>query len=67
MGHPWTNWSLSQKVQIFGERRFLIKCSVLYGCLSGSISFLIFKKFYMIFKWGQSLGTNLGFGYILSD
>ncbi len=84
LGHTWTNWSVSQKVQIFGERSvfmkcvllygclnggiqifgeksILIKCSMLYGCLNGSIWFLIFKKNSMVFRWGQSLGTNLGF------
>ncbi len=31
------NVSLSQKVQIFGERSILMKCSILYGGLRGSI------------------------------
>ncbi len=31
------NVSVSQKVQIFGERSILMKCSILYGGLSGNI------------------------------
>ncbi len=44
LGHAWTNWSVSQKVQIFGERSTLMKCSVLHGCLKSSIWLLIIKK-----------------------
>ncbi len=53
----WTNWSVSQKVQ----RSIFMKCSILYGCLNGRVQFLNFKNFYLVFGWGQSLGTNLGF------
>ncbi len=53
------------KVQIFGERSFLMKCSLLYGCLNGNIQFLIFdlifENFDMVLMWGQSFGINLGF------
>ncbi len=35
MGHAWTKWSIFQKVQIFGERSILMKCSIFYGCLNG--------------------------------
>ncbi len=31
------NISISQKAQIFGERSILMKCSILYGGLSGNI------------------------------
>ena len=33
----WRNGSTFVKVQIFGERIFLMKCDLLYGGLSGSI------------------------------
>ncbi len=29
----------------------LMKCSLLYGGLSGNILFLIFENFYVVFKW----------------
>ncbi len=45
MGCGCINVSVSQKVQIFGERSILMKCSILYGGLRGSIQFLIFKNF----------------------
>ncbi len=47
------NVSVSQKAQIFGERSILMKCSTLYGGLRGSIWFLIFEKFYVVFRWGK--------------
>ncbi len=37
MGNGHKNVSISEKVQIFGERSILIKYSLLYGGLSGSI------------------------------
>ncbi len=48
MGCRCRNVSVSQKVQIFGERSILMKCSMLYGGLRGSIHFLIFENFYMV-------------------
>ncbi len=60
LGNALANWSIFQNVQIFGERSMFMKCIILYGCWSG-IKFLIFKIFYMVFRWGQKLGTNLGF------
>ncbi len=51
MGCECRNVSVSQKVQIFGERSILMKYSILYGGLSGNILFLIFDNFYMVFKW----------------
>ncbi len=39
------NVSVSQKVQIFGERSILMKCSILYEGLRGCIQFLIFENF----------------------
>ncbi len=30
-------------------------------CWTGIIWFFIFKKMYVVLRWGQSLGTNLGF------
>ncbi len=39
----------SDKVQKFGEKSILIKCSLLY--LSDNILFLIFENFYMVFRW----------------
>ncbi len=48
MGCECRNVSISQKVQIFGERSILMKCSILYGGLRGSIQFLIFENFYMV-------------------
>ncbi len=50
MGLGCRHVSVSQKVQIFSERSILMKCSILYGGLRGSIWF--FKKFYMVFRWG---------------
>ncbi len=38
--------------RIFGERSILMKCSILYEGLRGSIQFLIFENFYMVFRWG---------------
>ncbi len=52
IGCECRNVSISQKAQIFGERSILIKCSILYGGLRGSIQFLIFENFYMVFRWG---------------
>ncbi len=52
MGCGYINVSVSQNVQIFGKRSILMKCSVLYGGLRGSIQYLIFENFYMVFKWG---------------
>ncbi len=46
------NVSISQKVQIFGERSILVKYSILYGGLRGSIQFLIFENFHTVFRWG---------------
>ncbi len=37
MGCGCINVSVSQKVQIFSERSILMKCSILYGGLSGNI------------------------------
>ncbi len=54
LGYPWTNWFVSQNLQIFGEGTILMKCSILHGCLNGCIQFLIFKIFnffYMVFRW----------------
>ncbi len=56
MGYGCSNGSVSQKVQIFGERSILMKCGMLYGGLRGSIQFLISKNFYMVFRWGQRSG-----------
>ncbi len=47
LGHSCINCSVSQKVQIFSKIFFLIKCSKLFGCLSGIYSILIFN----IFTW----------------
>ncbi len=33
-----------------------MKCSILYGCLNHSISSLIFKKNFNVFRWGECLG-----------
>ena len=52
MAYGCRNSSASEKVQIFGERSILMKCSLLYGALSSSIWFLIFENFYMAFRWG---------------
>ncbi len=49
MGCGCRNVSVSQKVQIFGERSIIMKCSVLYGDLRGSIQFLTFENFCMVF------------------
>ncbi len=38
-----------------------MKCSVLIECWTGVVWFLIFKKLYIVLRWGQSLGTNLEF------
>ncbi len=37
MGCGCRNGSISEKVQKFGERSILMKCSILYGGLSGNI------------------------------
>ncbi len=37
MGCEYRNVSVSQKVQIFGERSIFMKCSMLYGGLRGII------------------------------
>ena len=37
MGYGCRNGSVSEKVQKFGERSILMKCSLLYGGLSGNI------------------------------
>ena len=50
MGCGCRNGSTSQKVQIFGKRSILMKCGILYGGLRGSIQFLIFEHFYMVFR-----------------
>ncbi len=52
MGCEYRNVSLSQKAQIFGEISILMKYSILHGGLRGSIQFLIFEHFYMVFRWG---------------
>ncbi len=45
-----TNYSVSQKVQMFGERSMLMKCrTLLFGCLSSGVQFFIFKIFHMVF------------------
>ncbi len=56
MGCGCRNVSVSQKVQIFGKRSILMKCSILHRGLRGSIQFLIFENFYMVFRWGFCLG-----------
>ncbi len=56
MGCRCINVSVSQKVQIFGERSILMKCSILYGGLRGSIQFLIVENFYMNFYMVFRLG-----------
>ncbi len=45
LGHAWTNKSVSQKVQIFGEGNILMKGSILCGCFD-------FQKFYLDLRWG---------------
>ncbi len=50
MGCGCRNISISQKLQIFGERSILMKCSILYGGLRGSIQFFIFENFYIVFR-----------------
>ncbi len=50
MGCESGHVSISQKVQIFGEKSILMKCSILYGGLRGSIQFLIFEIFHMVFS-----------------
>ncbi len=49
IGYGCRNSSVSEKVQIFGEGSILMKCSLLYGGLSGGIKFLMFENFYMVF------------------
>ncbi len=61
MGYGYRNGSVSEKVQIFGERSISMKCSLLYGGLSSSIQFLIFENFYMVFKVGLKLGLKSHF------
>ncbi len=51
MGYRCRNGSVSEKVQKFGERSILMKCSLLYVGLSGNILFLIFENFYVVFRW----------------
>ncbi len=47
LGYGCRNGSVSHQVQIFGERSVLKKCSILFGGLSSSIHFLIFKFFFL--------------------
>ncbi len=47
IGCECRNVSVSQKVQICGERSILMKCSILYRGLRGSIQFLIFENLFM--------------------
>ncbi len=42
LGHAWTNWSIYQKIRIFGERSFLMKC---VGIWLVSLIFKIFLWF----------------------
>ncbi len=46
----WQKCLHNQKVQIFCEGSILVKCGLLYGGLSGSIQFIIFENFYMVFR-----------------
>ncbi len=43
LGYGCRNGSISQNIQIFGERSTLMKCSILFGDLSGSIHFYFQK------------------------
>ncbi len=47
--------------QIFDEGSILIKCSMLYWGLKGSIQFLIFENIYVLFRWGSSLDWKVIF------
>ncbi len=46
-------WVYISDGTIFCEGSILMKCSILYGGLRGSIQFLSFETFYMVFVWGQ--------------
>ena len=46
----WAPIHNTLKAQIFYEGSILMNCSILYGGLRGSIWFLIFENFYMVFR-----------------
>ncbi len=60
LGYGCRIGSVSEKVQIFGERSIFMKCSLLYGGLNSSIWFL-FLKIFIWFLGGAKVGLKSHF------
>ncbi len=69
----WKIWDVVRQICPYLRKyKYLVKeekgkMLFLHGCLNGGVQFLIFKTVHMIFRCGQSLGTNLGFQESFSD